>query len=103
MHIVTISEVFRDWTAFVMFLVNCMPVEFTCVVITSDLLTVVVVVVDDDDDVQGTSEILRMFIALTGLQHAGRELKDTVKSVLATFTWFCVDYVCFLHFLEMFA
>ena len=28
---------------------------------------------------QGTNEILRMYIALTGMQHAGKELKKMMK------------------------
>lgn len=28
---------------------------------------------------QGTNEILRLLIALSGIQHAGKELKETVK------------------------
>lgn len=31
---------------------------------------------------QGTNEILRMYIALTGMQHAGKILTDKIKYVL---------------------
>jgi len=34
---------------------------------------------------QGTNEILRLLIALTGLQHAGRELRDVVRCVSNSF------------------
>ena len=31
---------------------------------------------------QGTNEILRLYVALTGIQYAGKELKELVKYVV---------------------
>jgi hypothetical protein len=41
---------------------------------------------------QGTNEILRLFVALQGMQHAGKQLKELVKYVcMWTFTRFIAE------------